>query len=259
MGFATPTQIPRAVTGEMVQGRLAARVDQPFHESMARLRALDVDYPRNYAITWMHNEPRRRWWPLGAAIPEGRLEVMHRRALRELGSRDVATGQVASMVIHAVVARLVALLVLEGRAWDPGTENLWLHYDSDGGVDWTGVVDPMLRVLPGDPAAGARVVRTLPCEAALLMWVAHRCETTLDPLLNEIARFSGVNAARLWAMVGEAVMGMASYAPARAGVDDAVPLRRARALLGAFEELGRPVRSHSSSVRLRWGSLAVAV
>ncbi|MBD8507628.1 hypothetical protein HT102_14165 [Hoyosella sp. G463] len=184
---------------------------------------------------------------------------MHRRAVRELGSRDVATGQVASMVIHAVVARLVALLVLEGRAWDPGTDNLWLHYDSDGGVDWAGVVDPMLRVLPGDPAEGSRAVRTLPSEGALVMWVAHRCETTLAPLLAEIARLSGVDASRLWSMVGEAVLGMASYAPARAGVDDAAALRRARGLITAFEELGRPVRSHSSVVRLRWGSLAAAV
>ena len=41
--------------------------------------------------------------------------------------------------------------MLEGRAWDTGLENLWVHVDSEGAIDWLGVVDPTLRVLPDDP------------------------------------------------------------------------------------------------------------
>ena len=46
---------------------------------------------------------------------------------------------------------MIPLLVLEGRAWDTGLENLWVHVDSEGAIDWVGVVDPTLRALPDDP------------------------------------------------------------------------------------------------------------
>ena len=59
--------------------------------------------------------------------------------------------QLAATLAHVVIGRVVALVVLEGRAWDTGLENLWVHVDSEGAIDWVGVVDPTLRVLPDDP------------------------------------------------------------------------------------------------------------
>ncbi|MBB3036316.1 hypothetical protein [Hoyosella altamirensis] len=224
----------------------------PLLASADRMRALDPEYPRIYAVAWMAREPRRRWWPLAAALSEDRLEQMHSRMVRDLGKPGLASAQVANVVIHAVVSRVMALIALEGRAWDPGIDNLWLHYDSDGGVDWAGVVDPALRVLHGDPVARARRAVEMPCEEALVVWAAHRCETTLVPLFARISEFTGVDRDRLWSMVGEAVIGTATYAPQLAGCDDAASLRRGRGFLDALARSGLPVRSHASHVRLRW-------
>ena len=59
--------------------------------------------------------------------------------------------QLAATLAHVVIGRVIPLLVLEGRAWDTGLENLWVHVDSEGAIDWVGVVDPTLRALPDDP------------------------------------------------------------------------------------------------------------
>lgn len=220
--------------------------------SCERLRAIDPSSPRSYAVAWMPRESRRRWWPLAAALTEDRLERMHARMVRELGFADVATSQVASTLVHAVVGRVMALIALDGRAWDPGIDNLWLRYDSDGGVDWAGVVDPALRVLRGDPGARVREAVVMPCEEALLVWAAHRSQRTLEPLFARLAGFTGAESERLWSMVGEAVIGTATYAPQLAGCDDAIALRRARGFLDALSQAGLPVRAHTSSIRLRW-------
>ena len=70
--------------------------------------------------------------------------------------------QLAATLAHVVVGRVMPLLVLEGRAWDTGLENLWVHVDSEGAIDWVGVVDPTLRALPDDPFFGDRVRRGRP-------------------------------------------------------------------------------------------------
>lgn len=224
----------------------------PLLSSCERLRALDPDYPRIYAVAWMAREPRRRWWPLTAVLSEERLEQMHHRMTGELGSEDLAAAQVVTMVVHAVVGRVAALIALEGRAWDPGMDNIWLHYDSDGGIDWAGVVDPALRVLHGDPAARAPRTVVLPCEQALIVWTAHRCQRTLEPVFERIADFTGVSPERMWAMAGESVLGTAAYVPQLAGCDDTAALRRGRGLLDAFAQAGLPVRGRASHIRLRW-------
>jgi hypothetical protein len=61
-----------------------------------------------------------------------------------------------------------------------------MHVDSEGAIDWAGVTDPTLRVLPEDPTATG-VVR-LPGETALATWVAHRCHRSLQPVLDELER-----------------------------------------------------------------------
>ncbi|MBN4927279.1 hypothetical protein IEU95_10575 [Hoyosella rhizosphaerae] len=232
--------------------------ETPLLVNASALRQIDPEYPRNYAVTWMHLEPRRRWWALSSALTEPRLEHMYVRMRRELGSPEVAASQVAAVVIHAVVGRLMASLALQGRAWDPGLDNLWMHYDSDGGVDWAGVVDPTLRVLPTDCFAGSRVAVTMPSERALAVWAAHRVETTLRPLFCRISEFTGADSERMWSMVGESIVGTMSYVPTRTGCDDVNAARRGRLMLDAMTAAGLPVRSHVSAVRLRWSSMELS-
>lgn len=89
-----------------------------------------------YAVAAMAEQGKRRWWRLADGLREGRIELMYRRHAAEMISADIAAEVVATALIHAVLGRVVALLVAEGRAWDPGLENLWIHTDNDGGIDW---------------------------------------------------------------------------------------------------------------------------
>ena len=123
-------------------------------------------------------------------------------AAEETDSRAAVAQQLAATLAHVVVGRVVPLLVLEGRAWDTGLENLWVHVDSEGAIDWVGVVDPTLRALPDDPYFGSRRglrmghsardgIVALPNEAALTTWVAHRSHRALEPLFAKLAEVSG--------------------------------------------------------------------
>jgi hypothetical protein len=221
-----------------------------FADSCTRLRSLQPDYPRAYAVAAVAEEGRRRWWQLASGVRNGRIEIMYSRAIDDLGVRDRASDVVAMSLIHAIVGRVVALLVLEGRAWDPGLENLWIHNDSDGGIDWAGLADTRLRVLPGDPWADRPGVVTLPCEEALIVWLAHRCGASLTAVYECLSGCTGFDADRFWGMVGEAVLGASTHVPilarsmvspiARTGARP-VP-RRGQAFLDAMTARGLPVR-----------------
>lgn len=110
----------------------------PLHESSRRLRELCPSDPRVYGVAVMHDISRRRWWPLVEAVTGERLQVMYDTAVADTGNESVAAQQVAAMLTHVVIGRVVPLLALEARAWDPGLENLWVHLDSEGGIDWVG-------------------------------------------------------------------------------------------------------------------------
>lgn len=235
---------------EIVPVPLLEQDRAPFAESCARLRGLQPDYPRAYAVAAVAEEGRRRWWQLAGGVRSGRVEIMYARAVDDLGSRDRAADVVAMSLIHAIVGRVVALLVLEGRAWDPGLENVWIHNDSDGGIDWAGVADTRLRVLTGDPWADRAGVSTFPCEEALTVWLAHRCSTALNAVYERLDGCTGFDADRFWGMVGEAVLGASTHVPilSRSAV---VPLtraggrpsaRRGQAFLDAMTDRGFPVR-----------------
>jgi hypothetical protein len=159
-------------------------------------------------------------------------------------------------LVHTVIGRVVALVVLEARAWDAGLENLWVHVDSDGVIDWAGVVDPTVRVLPKDPhladddgdCVRDGVVR-LPNEAALTTWVAHRCHRTLEPLfakLHEVSR-GAIPVAAMWHIVGSMVVATATQVPQLAGTDDLAAMRRGQAVLDALVGFGLPVRGLSAA------------
>src|SRR5215217_8571327 len=150
---------------------MAMRRMLPLHESSRRLRALYPECPRVYGVAVMGDLSRRRWWSLVEALTTDRLQVMFDLAAEETDSRAAVAQQLAATLAHVVVGRVIPLLALEGRAWDTGLENLWVHVDSEGAIDWVGVVDPTLRALPDDAdvraGAGAAVDRivALPNEA----------------------------------------------------------------------------------------------
>nr|WP_241566035.1 hypothetical protein [Prescottella agglutinans] len=224
-------------------------------ESCTRLRSISPDYPRVYAVAVMSEQGKRRWWPIAACaraeespadLPKDRVGQMYAHMLADLHSPRGAAIQVAAALVHAVVGRVSALVVLEGRAWDPGVDNLWVHMDNDCGIDWAGVVDDTLRVLPDDPLAGSRGVVTLPCERALLVWTVHRCLTSLAAIRHALDATAPVDAPRFAGLVADAVLGAATHVPIRVGSSRAVAARRGQGLLDAFEAAGVPVRARAA-------------
>jgi hypothetical protein len=161
---------------------------------------------------------------------------------------------------HVVIGRVVPLLVLEGRAWDTGLENLWAHVDSEGAIDWVGVVDPTLRALPDDAHFDDRTglrrrkpsrdqIVALPNEAALATWVAHRSHRSLEPLFGKLVDVSrgAISVAATWHVVGAAVVSAATQVPLLAGSSELTSMRRGQAVLDALVGFGAPVRGSSRS------------
>ncbi|WP_006243641.1 hypothetical protein [Mycolicibacterium tusciae] len=227
----------------------------PLHESSRRLRELYPECPRVYGVAVIGDLSRRRWWPLTQALRTDRLHSMFKLAAEETDNRAAVTQQLAATLAHVVIGRVVPLLVLEGRAWDTGLENLWVHVDSEGAIDWVGVVDPTLRALPDDPFFGGRSaarsngaardgIVALPNESALTTWIAHRSHRTLAPLFGKLAEVSGsaISIAAMWHIVGAAVVGAATQVPVLAGSSELTSMRRGQAVLDALVGFGLPVR-----------------
>ncbi|MGV0607477.1 iron reductase [Mycolicibacterium sp. XJ1904] len=229
----------------------------PLHESSRRLRELYPECPRVYGVAVMRDLSRRRWWPLADALSTDRLQTMFDLAAEETDSRAAVAHQLAATLAHVVVGRVVPLVVLEGRAWDTGLENLWVHVDSEGAIDWVGVVDPTLRALPDDPYFDLRSNRAggstrdgivaLPSEAALTTWVAHRSHRALAPLFAKLVEISGgaMSVASMWHVVGGAVVSAATQVPLLAGSSEWTSMRRGQAVLDALVGFGLPVRGTS--------------
>ena len=163
----------------------------------------------------------------------------------------------AATLAHVVIGRVIPLLVLEGRAWDTGLENLWVHVDSEGAIDWVGVVDPTLRALPDDPfSATAHVsgalardgIVALPSEAALTTWVAHRSHRALHPLFDTAVDISGgrdIHRRRCGTSSAGRWSSAATHVPLLAGSSELTSMRRAQAVLDALVGFGLPVRGAS--------------
>lgn len=217
--------------------------------SCRRLREISPDYPRVYAVATMAQQGRRRWWPVSSCLASSggqvpaRVDRMYARLLEDLRSPNAAVTQTAAALVHAIVGRVAALVVTEARAWDPGVDNLWIHMDSDNGVDWAGVADPTLRVLPGDELAYTRGVVTLPCERALHVWTVHRCVTSLSAVRRALDLCAPVDSARFALLVADAVLSAVARMPSSTRMSDAVAARRGQGLLDAFEAGGVPVRA----------------
>jgi hypothetical protein len=221
----------------------------PLHESSRRLRELYPQCPRVYGVAVLADVSIRRWWPLESALSTDRLQTMFDAAAVDMDHRSAAR-QLAATLVHTVIGRVVALVVLEARAWDTGLENLWVHVDSDGVIDWAGVVDPTVRALPDDPRDG---VMRLPSEAALTTWVAHRCHRTLEPLFAKLHAVSrgAIPMAAMWHIVGSMVVATATQVPQLAGADELAAMRRGQAVLDAMVGFGLPVRGPLAARRGR--------
>src|SRR6478672_6772872 len=247
------------VDDPLIAGMSIART-LPLHESSGRLRGLYPECPRVYGVAVMSDLTRRRLWPLLEALTTDRLQEMFETGALEIGSPVAAAQQLAATLAHVVIGRVIPLVVLEGRAWDTGLENLWVHVDSEGAIDWVGVVDPSLRALPDDPffydradARAADYVRDgmvrLPSEAALTTWVAHRSHRALEPLLAKLFDISGgaISMASMWHIIGAAVVGIATHVPLLARSSELTSMRRGQAVLDALVGFGLPVRDGSRS------------
>jgi hypothetical protein len=233
----------------------------PLHESSRRLRELYPQCPRVYGVAVLGDVSVRRWWPLASAVSTDRLQIMFDAAAKDMDRRSAAR-QLAATLTHTVIGRVVALVVLEARAWDTGLENLWVHVDSDGVIDWAGVVDPTVRLLPDDPCADHGIadgVVRLPSEAALTTWVAHRCHRTLAPLFAKLHAVSGgvLSIAAMWHIVGSMVVASATQVPQLAGADELAAMRRGQAVLDAMVGFGLPVRGPSAARTRRRSSCEI--
>jgi len=235
---------------------MTIRREMPIHGSSRRLRELYPECPRVYGVALMGDLSRRRWWPLTDALTTDRLRDMFEAGIAETDSRAAVAQQLAATFAHVVIGRVIPLLVLEGRAWDTGLENLWVHVDSEGAIDWVGVVDPTVRALPDDPAFRSRRtvgrvapegIRALPSEAALTTWVAHRSHCALGPLFGKLADVSAgaMPVSAMWHLVGGAVVSAATQIPLLAGSSELVSMRRSQAVLDALVTFGLPVRGTS--------------
>ena len=231
----------------------------PLHESSRRLRELYPECPRVYGVAVMGDLSRRRWWPLAEVLTTDRLNTMFEAGVAETDSRTAVAQQLAATFAHVVLGRVIPLLVLEGRAWDTGLENLWVHVDSEGAIDWVGVVDATVRALSDDPAfvsrrpvgrSGHDGIRALPSEAALTTWIAHRSHRALGPLFDKLVTVTDgvMPAAAMWHIVGGAVVSAATQIPLLAGSSEVVSMRRGQAVLDALVGFGLPVRGTSRTI-----------
>src|ERR1700744_6175389 len=216
----------------------------PLHESARRLRELYPQCPRVYGVAVLGDVSVRRWWPLTSALSTDRLQTMFDAAALDMDRRSAAR-QLTATLVHTVIGRVVALVVLEARAWDTGLENLWVHVDSDGAIDWAGVVAPRVRVLLDDPVvADSDAVVRLPSEAALTTWVAHRSHRTLEPLFVKLHAVSGgaLPIATRGHLGGSMVVAAATQVPQLAGADELAAMRRGQAVPDLLFGFGLPVR-----------------
>lgn len=233
----------------------------PVHESSRRLRALLPRYPLVYGVAVLNDVARYRWWPIDSEQTADILCRMFTATAADIGPQAAAR-QLAATLVHEIIGRMLPLVLLEGRAWDVGLENLWMHLNRDNAIDWVAVVDPTLRVLPDDPCIGVGrpsrqdAVVALPSESALTTWVAHRCHRSLMRLFDTLYVISdGVfTVAAMWHIVGSATIGIAAQIPGPASADDLIT-RRSQAILDALVRFGLPVRrSRCAATSLDAGS-----
>ncbi|MDQ1180505.1 hypothetical protein [Rhodococcus sp. SORGH_AS_0301] len=217
-----------------------AAVSTAFRHTMTALRHLDPEAPRVYAVADMAEQSKRRWWSFATGLESGRFEALLRRSSLDHPDPRRAVDQVAAALVHAVVGRSAAAFVGCGRVWDPGPENLWIHLDSDVGIDWAGVRDTALRSVSGSGATAGTVV--MPCDEALAAWTAHRAARSLEVAAAGLSALGPLDATQMSRIVGESVLGASARVPLLGGVSRDGGWHRGQMLLDAFVDAGWRVR-----------------
>src|SRR6201986_4742217 len=95
----------------------------PLHDSSRRLRELYPQCPRVYGVAVLADVSVRRWWPLESGLCTDRLQAMFDAAALDMDVRSAAR-QLAATLVHTVIGRVVALVVLEARAGGNRLEDL---------------------------------------------------------------------------------------------------------------------------------------
>ena len=251
--------MPTAIDHPLIT-RMDVRRELPVHESSRRLRELFPACPLVYGIAVLDDVTRHRWWPIDSKQTDTLLRVMFDDAANDIGPHAAAR-QLTATLVHEIIGRMLPLVLLEGRAWDVGLENLWMHLDREGAIDWAAVVDPTLRVLPDDPcvadptgdAAAQRWrqkgVVAVPSESALTTWVAHRCHQSLTRLFDSLSAIcnGAVAVPAMWHIVGSAIIAIAAQIPRPASADELITCR-SQGILDAMLGFGVPVRRSRRAV-----------
>jgi hypothetical protein len=212
--------------------------------TVERLRGLRPDYPDAYAPRiGVPAEPG--WSSLADVLPhvaEWCAQARERDNPARLAS--VAATAVGGTIVHAVLGRVTAALVLDRRAWSVRAGHLSVHPDTDR----LAVRDAPLLVLPDDPAAGHPEAEVLPDLPALLHRVAADAVATLRPLLDAVRGATRYGLVPLWNSAADAVRSAAHYAPLYAGADR----DGARAVGAALvAEIGAALAAQGARPRLR--------
>jgi len=206
----------------------------------ARLQALVPGFPDTYAVET--TVPVGPGWSALDAVPIAALCA----AARERGNphrlASVAAMSVGGAVIHAVLGRVTAAIVLERRAWDLAAAGLVVHQAPQGHIDRVALRAPVAWVLPDDPAAGSAGVRVLPDAPTLIGAVAAGAVGTLGPLLDAVRAATRFGRVPLWNAAADTVRTTATFVPLYAGHDPRPGRALADALLDGMIAQGAPIR-----------------
>jgi hypothetical protein len=218
----------------------------PLAATAARLRTLVPGFADTYAVeTTVPDEPG--WWRLHAVpVAQWCADAVVRGNPRHLAS--VAAMSVGGALTHAVLARVTAALVLDGRAWDVAADALVVHRAAAGHIDRVALRHPVAWVVADGAGTGdSGAARRFPDETALLDAVAATAVATLAPLLREVRAATRFGLVPLWNAAADTVRLTADQVSRYAGRRDTTQSAAlADALLDALIAHGAPIRSRGA-------------
>jgi FhuF-like iron-sulfur protein len=156
-------------------------------------------------------------------------------------SPAVAGARMIGSLGYAVAGRLSVALAVTGRAYDVGPDSLAVRLDEDGLIEQVGVRSPVLAVAAAQSPDELPGLIRLAEPSDVIAWAADRAWTTLDPLIDELHELTRYGRVPMWNLVADAVLGPATVAPRRAGLDQLTGRAIGSAFLDALVERGAPI------------------